>query len=535
MSQKETSFDENLQDLSISETPAQPDTEVPFERHETFKRAFAQGMVLTIILATMVSLYVYQVKLDDKAEKMVVAAGKYIELDDFNSLKIAEKKLKEAEEIQSSNEFVVGALAELYAKQYLFHGLPIKDKASEYVQKAVDDNIGRAERFAAQGYMLVAEGKFDEAKALADELIKKGLAHAKIFSFIGMVKEHYGEEQPARELFRKANDFDFNASLFANQAGNSYLRQGDYTNALFYFGKVLNPNVNQEHEKSIFDSTVALVRNNAQEDRIVNGFEGVWKRGEAAFSPKMLALGKRAQADTLWYLEKYDEALAVAQSSLQINATDPWIYNTLGRIYLALNQVDNAVANAQKSVDLESKNLPFQQDYVHTLIKAQKTSDALGALANLPSKLDDNSDLRLFMFESYLELGDLVKAEEMVNKAKEQVGDTTEVMYSLAKLIYYQESKKPKVDFSKVSNAFQDVLELDGEHPQVFEYMGYVYASISDTAKTEEMLKLSEEYLRKSNPSRRKLKNFYTDVANQLKIKGQTSLAAKWTEKSTKI
>lgn len=322
-----------------------------WEKSETGGRFIRDIVIVAVVLAGGFGWYWKRSENSAAANKTAKAAQELLLKDTPASYEAARAKLQEVlDQYDGSHAYSLAALAELNAILVGEHKMADrKSDAETYTTRAIDNQTNIAEQYAARALLMVADGKAAEAERyLNDDVIEKGGGGAKIYAALAHALRAQGKLDEARRALKGAVDADWRNPRFAQLIGESYLEDGDGTNALAYFSKGLASN--SEH----FGSQIGAAR-----ARILMG-NGLKEAGEAIqavlakeseLSPGLKSQALLAKAELLLFEQKFDEAIATADQAAQVDPSLAWSFAVKAKAHalkrdpaLASTEFDKAIA-----------------------------------------------------------------------------------------------------------------------------------------------------------------------------------------------
>ena len=315
-----------------------------WEKSETGGRFIRDVVIVAAVLAGAFGWYYKTSQNKAAADKTAKVAKDLLLKDDPVAYAQAETKLKEVlSNFDASHGYSLAALAELNAILYVEHNVEDrKAAASDYVAKAVAAKTSTAEEYAAKAMMLVADGKAAEAeKFLTAEVIDKNAGGARIYAALGEALRVQGKLEESRRAFKAAFDADWRNPRFATLIGESYLEEGDAANALAYYSKGLQSN--SEHLGSMIGAARARIANRQGLKEAGDAIKAALER-EADMTPNLKARALVARAELEFFEQKFDEAIATAQSAAQTDPSFAWSFAVSARAQAAKNDAAAAAA-----------------------------------------------------------------------------------------------------------------------------------------------------------------------------------------------
>ena len=162
----------------------------PNRKRETAGSAIVQIIVVGALVAGSVAFYAKRQAQDKDILERAVRATEATEGDDAAALLKAKKIFDDlGEEAIDKNDAILSAVAELDAQLYQAYGIAdAKPRAIKHVEALKARESRSAERYAAEAYLLLGDGKAAEAEQVITALTDKGIRHAKLLHALSVAK-----------------------------------------------------------------------------------------------------------------------------------------------------------------------------------------------------------------------------------------------------------------------------------------------------------------------------------------------------------
>src|SRR5690606_9955735 len=98
-------------------------------------------------------------------------------------------------------------------------------------QRAAKENINFAERFGAEGQVLLGEGKNEEAANNMRKLAEEGIGDARVLGVLGVAHARQGKLATAKGDLKQSADRDWRSPRFTNLYGEISFDGADYPTA----------------------------------------------------------------------------------------------------------------------------------------------------------------------------------------------------------------------------------------------------------------------------------------------------------------
>jgi len=348
-------------------------------------------LIVALVLGGGFYWYLNKTNNSKAANKTAAEAKNLLLRDNPADYKEAEAKLKEVlEKYDSSHEYSLAALAELDA--ILWGENHMGDRradAESYVAKAMKGKP-TPESYAAKALVMTYDGDAAGAEEfLKNDVFEKGGSGPRIFVAFGQALRAQGKLEEARRAFKMAIDGDWRNARFAQVIGESYLEEGDATNALAYFMKGLS--ANSDHYGCQLGAARARLMKGEQIKEATDAIERAVKATD--LTPSLKARALVAQAELRLYEQKIAEAVASADEAAKADPAFAWAYAVKARA-LALQGNADAVAAFDKAIAADKYVAAFYFDAAVALAAGGDATRAASYLDKFPLKKDDQYFLK---------------------------------------------------------------------------------------------------------------------------------------------
>ncbi len=225
----------------------------PPDRRESLGRALLQ---LTLFFAVLGGVYFAYKQYATNAGMVFNVLKEVRDLqrqDSVDKLKESKTKLEEAIAVKPEGR-LVSLLAEtdvLLACTYLEQD--VMADAEKYTAQAAAEDVARAERYSAEGYLKVCQGlneadveKRRAALASAEEymtkILNKGAADPRVFHALGLAMMAQGRTLEARDVLKQASERGPGNPRFPVSYADVEFRLGNYAEAAQQYGRGVNTN-----------------------------------------------------------------------------------------------------------------------------------------------------------------------------------------------------------------------------------------------------------------------------------------------------
>lgn len=314
---------------------------------------------------------------------------------------------------QKAEELLVNLLEEGRIEE--FASLSILDEAEEL---CISDGIGLTPKYwFYRGSVFLVEENFKETIKCADNALNLDKSYYHAYSIRSVAKGKLGSIDEAFLDIERAIQAKPDDVLYRGRA-TLYTLKRDYKNGIFDFTRAIRHNptatlsyigranlylLSDKREKAIRDLEVALELSDDKKTKVfVYTNYARFFVAEKNFKKALFYLDEvnqiepnsgtyRRKGNILFKLKRYDDALVCYEQSLDMNNSNAYSYLGKGKYYLIKGNYENALLNFTRALSINvSKNL-------------------------LPLNALDIKEVNLRLWETYLLLGDLDKAEEQKN------------------------------------------------------------------------------------------------------------------------
>ena len=458
--------------------PKNPDVEGAPARKAGFGSFLRDVLIVLALGGGAMYWYLGYTETQEKIAERTLDARNEMNRHDLKSLQDAEALYREILELDAGHGPSAASLSRTLYYQH-DHGLDTMAEAKSMLQKAKSANAETPSRYAAEGFLMVADGQAERAVAQVKEWLEGGKAAPPVAHALAVAHLANGDYIEANRVARQAKEADFSNIAVQLTMAESSERNGQDREAIKDLSAVIRNNANPEHflakawlaalrakNYGVLDRPLALLSelnelNEKQPDRLGPRTKTYITWGEGELS---LAVGNAEGA-----IEKADAALKELENF-------PPLLDLKARAYIALGKLDEAMAAYDAAIAVEPTYRGIKWDYAE-LKSAQGDDEALALIEELeksdPAKYK-GPDYLVFKAEHALNKGNLEEAMELYKAAAEK-GDSADILFGIAKVTFLEEKEKgKKADIEKVTLAFQDALNKKKRFPELHEYLAAV-------------------------------------------------------------
>jgi hypothetical protein len=363
--------------------------------------------------------------------ELAVSAKQATEGDDSPSLLKAQKLFDDIDPsgtTQEADPSILAAMAELQSQLYFTYGVAeAKARAERYVARARELDLKKAERYAAEAYLLLGDGRAAEAEAMLTDLVNnRGARHAKLLHALAVAKLVQGKAKDAVVAAQEGQKLSTLLVRLPIAEGDAFLAQGNFSGAEGAYLKAMKLNADHLRARTALAMVAASARK-AKPEQLAKGLDDLLayagdlhKRIEQPVPPRVKGFIEYAKGEILLVDNKANEALQLAEASL---VTDPGQAATLGlkgRALAKLGKTAEAKAAFDQALTAAPSSLPIAVAAAKTLRRAGAEADGLAYLQKVVAANPDNglghAELSLFLAGAGKAKEALKEADEAINR-----------------------------------------------------------------------------------------------------------------------
>ena len=436
-------------------------------------------IVLAVVAGGLFGYWKYTSE-QKRVADLAVKAKEATEGDDSTALLKAKKLFEEIgpEEKLIADDSILVALAELESQLYQTYGVASsKDKAEKYVSLAKDRDVRKAERYAADAYLLLGQGRAAEAEQVITALTDKGVRHAKLLHALSVAKLAQGKAKEAVLAAQEGQKLSTQLVRLPIAEGDALMALGNFPSALGAYQKATKLNSQHLRARTAISILAAVSRVGKPEllikemDRLLD--EAGQLHGGAA-PPRVNGFIEYGKGEIYLVDNKAQQALELADKSLQ---TDPGQAATLalkGRALAKLNKLDDAKKAFDEALTIAPSSLPIGKAAALVLQRAGKEQDALAYLQKVQAANPDNG-------MAWVELS---LAQSRSNKAKDALKSADTALEKLGNahdMAVFAKARALQADgqLDKARETYSEALSYHGnpEWAELYYQMGALRAA----------------------------------------------------------
>jgi tetratricopeptide (TPR) repeat protein len=310
----------------------------------------------------------------------------------------------EAEIIE--DDAILAALAEIEAQLFFAYGVAeSKDAAQRLVGKARDRDLKKAERYAAEAYLMLGEGRANEAEAMLMDIINnRGARHAKLLHALAVAKLQQGKAKEAVVAAQEGQKLSTQLARLPITEGDAFMTLGNYAGALNAYNKARKVNPDHLRAKTAITILAGVSRQGKPEllskelDRLMEEANHLHSN---APPPRVKAFIEYGKGELALVGNNAAEALVNAEAALVTDAGQATALGLKGRALAKLGKVDEAKAAFDAALTAAPSSLPIAKSAALTLKRAGKGDDGVGYLQKVVATNPENgiahAELSLFL------------------------------------------------------------------------------------------------------------------------------------------
>lgn len=367
-------------------------------------------------------------------------------------------------------------MAELTAQLYQAYGLQdMRAEAQKWVNLAKQRDVKKAERYAAEAYLMIGDGDAAGAEAMLRDLTdKKGVRDGKILHALSVANLELGKYKEAQAAAEAGMKLQVGLTRLPIAHGDSLLAQANYGSARTAYKRAIQMNGNHLTARAAIllsqavsgDGGPALLHKEAEKLR----GEALTQTGSTP-PPRTVAFIEYAEGEV--YLREGDDKNALAQADKALS-TYPKLHMAQvlkGRALARLGKLQEAKAAFEEAMKAAPTSVPYATLAAETLWRAGKPKDGVPFLAGVTERTPTNGDAFVQLSLSQARAGMAKEATASAQKALEVLGNAHE-MALFAEARALQASGK----LDEARTKYNEALGARGDQkwPEVFYEMGWV-------------------------------------------------------------
>ena len=400
----------------------------PNRKRETAGSAIVQIIVVGALVAGSVAFYAKRQAQDKDILERAVRAKEATEGDDAAALLKAKKIFDDlGEEAIDKNDAILSAVAELDAQLYQAYGIAdAKPRAIKHVEALKARESRSAERYAAEAYLLLGDGKAAEAEQVITALTDKGIRHAKLLHALSVAKLAQGKAKEAVVAAQEGQKLNTQLARLPIAEGDALLALGNIPSAANAYLKARKINPDHLRARTALTLTAAIARQGKPE--LLEGeMDRLLQEATAASNgnppPRVKSFIEYAKGEIYLVDNDATNALKQAEASLQTDPGQPAALALRGRALAKLGKADAARSAFDEALKSAPASLPIAQAANDVLARSGKAKDGIGYLERVVTANPDNGMAYVGLSLAQSAAGQGKDALANANKAIERLGN----------------------------------------------------------------------------------------------------------------
>lgn len=390
-------------------------------------------------------------------------------------------------------------MAELNAQLYQGYGMQdARADAQKWVNEAKAQDVKKAERFAAEAYLLIGDGQAQQAEQMLRELTdKRGVRHGKILHALSVAEYELGKYKQAQAAAEQGMKLMTGLARLPIAHGDAMLAQGNYGSARNAYKRALQINGNHLRARTaiLYAQAVAGDGN----PRLLHK-EAAKLREEATTQtggtppPRSLAFIEFAEGEIFIREGEDKEALEQANKALETYPKLHAAHVLKGRALARLGKPAEAVVAFQEALKAAPTSVPYAQLASETLWRIKKSKQAVPLAKSVTDAAPKDGKAWVTLAIAQARAGDGKGATQSAEQAIKILGNAHELaLFAKARALQASGSlDKARETYNEALGARQDP-----KWPEVYFEMGWVRFAEKNyedaTALFQEAVKLWEK------------------------------------------
>ncbi len=444
-------------------SPSKPAANRPPRSDRPASHFIRDVSIVFVLCAAGLGYYYKRVQTSIQVNHVAKKAKDLIEKDTPQDFYEAEKHLKEALALDSSNTYCLSALGEMNALLWGEDGVADRRaEAEEYTHKAdaLDPHV--AERYSADSLLMLYAGQAAAAEASVKAVIDRGAKSARLYDAYGRALRVEGKLDDARKAFTDATKAGriprFNVDL-----GELDFDQGDLVNAETYTQKALESN--PDHPRALIMRARVDIARGLSIKTATDDLASLLGPRKSELTPRLLAEAFTARAELKNYNKQPAEAARDAQEAVKADPKYAPAHQALGLALVQSKDVGQALNEFDRAQALDPYVSSFYYDTAKALSQAGQGEKAIAILQKVATK---DEHFHLAYGDLLVRKGDQDAALAEYEQAIKLNPLSAQGFYGKG-LILVQKKMIPEA-----GNAFQAAFGAQPNFPEAHQQMGYL-------------------------------------------------------------
>ncbi|MFH1808466.1 MAG: tetratricopeptide repeat protein [Pseudomonadota bacterium] len=527
-----SSTDRDRSDQGILDEPYSAGDELRKKGRESPFRAVLHVAIVLVLCVVGAAIYWSYVQDSKKITELVKEARDLQKADDYASLLKARAKFMDAIAIREDAR-AIGGVAAVDTSLLELHGIEkagdidVKAEAQKYTALATELDVPTGDRFAAEAYLMIYQGKPDEAEKYLRGVLERGAADPRLLDAVGLALMVQGKTRDAREAFRKAIDLSAGAPRYAAAMGDAYFRDGEYANAWTFYNRAAVANA--EHAKGRIGKLLAKAKQGGKLKVFAEQLQQVLDEPAERLSPKDRNFAEYAAAEVALGRGRRDEAQKFVDTALARDKNDARLHYLKGRILAEESKVDEALRDFDEAIKLDPYTAAYYFDIAEILRDAGRPSEAVDRIRLYGQKNYQSDEYKLKLGMALVDKGDLAEAEDIFKKMVEADEYDADALFGLGYVFEAQKKWEP----AREAYGTADQRRQGWGDPWL--RMGHVALGEGDAGTAREYFDEAIKRYEKTGASRKARAKAWIGVAMTWEKEGKAKPAAKARDTAEKL
>lgn len=367
-------------------------------------------------------------------------------------------------------------MAELTAQLYQAYGVQeMRVEAQKWVNLAKSRDIQKAERYAAEAYLMIGDGDLAGAEAMLRDLTdKQGVRDGKILHALSVALLENGKYKEAQAAAEAGMKLNVSLARLPIAHGDALLAQANYGSARSAYNRALQMNGNHLGARTAIlltqavsgDGGTALLHREAEKLR-----EEATTQTGGTPPPRSIAFIDYAEGEVFARQGKDKEALEQAEKALTAFPKLHMAQVLKGRSLARLGKLAEAKAAFEEALKAAPTSVPYAATAAEALWRAKQPKDGVPFLAGITERAPQDGQAWVQLSLAQARAGMANEATESAKKAIEVLGNGHEwALFAEARAL----QASGKLDDARTK--YNEALGARGnqEWPDVFFEMGWV-------------------------------------------------------------
>jgi len=447
------------------------------EKRESAASAVVQVAVALIVVGVAVFFYA---RAATEKEHVATRAKQAMEAalgdDAFALLKAKALYAEAGDELRlAKNDTVLANMAELEAQLVQSYGIAAeRPHADRLLALAKDRDVKKAERYAAEAYLLIADGKPVEAEKVITALTDRGVRHPKVLHALSVAKLAQGKAKEAQVAAEEGMKLSSQLARLPIAQGDALLDLGNYAAAYGAYKKALQINGDHLRARTAINLTQGISRA-AKPALLLKDMdtllEDATTRSGGTPPPRVAGFIHYVKGEIFLVDNQAQAALAQVDKALASDPSQAPALGLKGRALAKLGKLDDAKKAFTDALALAPTSLPIARAAAETLGRAGKAQEGLAFVEKVREANPDNGLVYVH----------LALAQARAGKAKEAMASATTALDKLGnahELALFAKGRALRAEgaLDKARETYLEAITARGnsDWPELFDEMGHV-------------------------------------------------------------